>query len=80
MTAPMSLEDFTDDQASRLAEYEAAQEAPESLRERVAEAIMDADYDQATGGLMRWMDLDGNEQDHFRRLADAALAVIAGTS
>jgi len=44
--------------------------------ERVAVAIMDADYMQATGGLMQWSDLDDNEQGHFRSLARAAIAAI----
>jgi hypothetical protein len=50
-----------------------------AIVEEVARAIMDADYDQATGGLMEWSDLDGNEQDHFRALAVAAVAAYRST-
>ena len=58
--------------------FDAAPTPPEvveaAVLEEVARAIMDADYDQATGGLMEWSDLDGNEQGHFRSLAVAAIA------
>jgi len=74
----MPLEECTSEQSAQLARIERAEPAPESLRERVAVAIMDADYMQATGGLMDWLDLSEDEQNDFRHLADAALAVIRG--
>jgi len=74
----MTAVEFSPQERATLARIEAAQPAPESLRERVAVAIMDADYEQATGGLMDWLDLSEDEQNDFRHLADAALAAIKG--
>lgn len=72
----MTAVPLSEAEAATLARFEAGQAAEESLRERVAVAIMDADYEQATGGLMSWSDLDRTEQVHFRSLADAAIATV----
>jgi hypothetical protein len=73
----MTAQELTDAEAATLARFEAAPEPEEITVERVALAIMDADYDQATGGLMEWSDLDLTEQEHFRALATAAIAALA---
>jgi hypothetical protein len=61
----MSAPEITD----RIAAIEAAPDAEESLRERVARAICEADKDD-------WVDLSDFGQGCYLDLADAAIAVI----
>ena len=76
------MENFTDEQAAKVAEFEAAPDAEESLRERVARALFEEPvcapwrsrrlHDGPMGGTY------GLDMREARRLADVALAVIRG--
>lgn len=63
---------FTPGQRAELERIEAAQEAPEALRERVARAL----WETVTGSVP-WSEADDGERRIYRRLADAALAVLS---
>jgi hypothetical protein len=68
----------TDDEfAARVAGIEAAPDAVESLRVRVARAICDAAYYRESESV--WPRLGPRLRDDYARLADAAIAVIRGT-
>ncbi len=53
--------------------FEAAEPAPESLRERVAEALYRYD-----GGRQAWLRALPELADDYRRMADAAIAAVRG--
>lgn len=64
--------DLTAEQAAKLAEFEAAEDAPESIRERVARAMWEADFpDDECGCPDYWIDI-------YHGRADAAIAVLRG--
>ena len=80
MTAPLSA-----DQQARLDRIEAAPEAEEAIRERVAEAIYEADQaweaedDPDYHQPVEWR-YNHAHRDECRRRADAAIAVLRGPS
>jgi hypothetical protein len=76
MTAVPTDARFTAAQLAALERIEAAPDAEESLRETVARALWTALGD---GDLKPWTDADDWEWKYVLGLADAALAVIAGT-
>jgi hypothetical protein len=73
VTALADLSDpaFTDEQRARLARFEAAEDAPESLRDRVAVAI----HGEQNRGAA-WTLTAGYVKAEYRRLADAAIAAM----
>lgn len=72
MTAPLSPRE-----AQIVARFDETEAAPESLRERVAQAIAQAAYFAEPD---IWEQLSELHRDNYRRLADAALAVMRGES
>jgi hypothetical protein len=79
MTA-LPLRDFTAAEQARLDAIEAAPAAPESLRERVARALFEAQHDPGCncGGWETTKDAEAHP--YFRNQADAAIAVLSGPS
>lgn len=73
MTAP-----FTAAEQAQVDAWEAAAYAEESVRERMARAMFDAANPISSEFPDYWHRVSGGEQtrDAYRRLADAALAVI----
>lgn len=71
MTAP----ELTPAERATVDRFEAAPDAPESLRERVAEAICCAGETEH-----RWWEIHECIRDGYRGLADAAIAVITEES
>lgn len=69
MTAARTPE-LTATEQAQLDAYEAAAYAEDSLRERVARAMAECD------GYTRWDSVTPPLQERYRRLADAALAVV----
>jgi hypothetical protein len=69
---------FTGAQRTRLAAFEAAQEPEEVRRERVARAIFDASHPIVESFPDYWQRVTGGDEtrDHYRRLADAAIAAM----
>jgi hypothetical protein len=61
----------TTDRDAEIARMESMPDAPESLRERVARALFHTE--DAAGD---WQYFGENFRDHYRYMADAALAVI----
>jgi hypothetical protein len=75
----MSTPELSETERARLDAIEAAEPAPESLRERVARAI----WEEAQATIYLTSGFEGEQrerirQQRFLRLADAALAVIKG--
>jgi len=76
----MTAVEFSPQERARLDAIEAAEPAPESLRERVAAAMSNAACDPAFLDI-RWDYIPGPIKDAFwPALADAALAVIRAES
>ena len=75
-TRPLGTE-LSETEAATVARFDAAPDAEESLRERVAIAIHNAD-DMGGGTLVRWEDEITVNRDEYRALADAAIAVLRG--
>jgi hypothetical protein len=77
MTAP----ELSETERARLDAIEAAEPAPESLRERVARAIWEAE-NPAFPSVFTKTQVDQlwahNIHDHYLTIADAALAVVKG--
>ena len=69
--------DLSPAEQATLDRFEAAEPAPESLRERVAEALWNYDLgpNDAT-----WASEDAADQDYYREMADAAIAAMRGES
>ena len=74
LSAAERAEDFTPEQAAKLAEIEAAPDAPESLRERVARACWGAAHINDSD----WPLLNEYARDMYLGIADAAIAVMRG--
>src|SRR5690242_10968366 len=70
--------DLTAEQAARLAEFEAAEPAPESIRERVAVAIAQTGYETIIDEDAWQYIFREDEREDFRTYADAALDVLRG--
>lgn len=62
--------------ADRLAAIEAAPDAEESQRVRIARALWEADHEPQHGHRRTWEEARDDEPDRYLRLADAALAVM----
>lgn len=74
----MSAPDLSPVEAATVARFDAAPDAEESLRERVARALFDAENED-----LEWDDyaigvVHDSAQDDYRALADAAIALIRG--
>jgi len=80
----MTAVEFSPQERATLERIEAAQPAPESLRERVAEALYNSTTQKSDAEIMALAPTWDENTDYvhriFRRLADAALAVIRGES
>lgn len=72
--------DFTPDEAAKVAQIEAAPDAEESLRERVARAIWEADFNSLSDHGVTWENEAETNRKDYRNLADAAIAVMRGES
>jgi hypothetical protein len=69
----MSTTELSDEEARRVAEFEDAPDAPEMLRERMAEAMWEAVRNGTP-----WTWLSPYTQLRWRMAADAAIAVMRG--
>ena len=69
----MSAPDLTDAERATVDRFDAAPDAPESLRERVAQGIWDS-----RGYNTRWFELNDTARAMFLSFADAAIAVMRG--